>query len=653
MLPRINFAELTDRVEGSHYFVQTLEKPANDKSKFPAIPPKSSSLDKTTPQDPDEKETWYAVMSPRETRGTSGPFSIPQLRQMYKSGEVKNTTLFWTEGEQDWQQLMYQRTLKPKLLQLPILPPKVGTYNAELAIYDPIVQAPPTDMIEKAELLTGFDITKCCFKCGSMAIAHIPSALDQTPKPDLFKGREEGGTTENTAEVLPGFLWVGAASAAKQRNVLRLGVTMLFNCTSNMKGPNSQPPAFRCREAPMKDQPKGSFTELEMTEILDLLERVYDQVEAHRLTPELTAKSDPTPKEYRGPTDKLGIPIKTAADLKVLRRPQEGEKPLFEPRVLFWSRLGTDRPCMLAAAYIIKQYSITVDHAVHIVKANRTNCAISRPYREVLDAWSRRYTLGLLICIDCQANVDETGKTMGDTAFDAELRAREKAVAKSRGYKKNANIQEADDSSSDDDIGFEHEDDEERELRLNTIDEHGDHRALHEHSSLLEHSVSSSMLNQQRNEHELALENVFSSFVQLMKGNMARMLKDKPHEIAILSKVETYLHKVYTNSVGIRDRVQYFRWNGLMDLELSGRHLSDVTMAVLFQLLAGNELIRQIRMLKLQSNLIAFAALKAMLIAYFPHGHTADDNYFFDDSQSVADVDNSFDLMLLDLSNNK
>lgn len=654
MLPRISFSQLTERVEGSHYFVQSIEKPAQDKSKFPAIPPKLSSHNNTTPQDPDEKESWFVVLSPRETRGTSGPYSVPQLRQMYKSGEVKNTTLFWAEGEQDWQQLMYQRTLKPKLLQLPILPPKVGTYNAELAVYDPIVQAPPIELLDKAEMLTGFDITKCCYKCGSMAVAHIPSATDHIPKPDLFKGREEGGTTDNTAEILPGFLWVGSSASAKQRNVLRLGVTMLFNCTSNMKGPTSQPPAFRCREAAMKDQPKVNFSEDEMVEMMDLLEKVYDQVEAHRLTPELTAKSDPKPKEYRGPMDKLGMPIKTAADLKVLRRPQEGEKPLFEPRVLFWSRLGNDRPCMLAAAYIIKQYSITVDHAIHIVRANRTTCAISKPYRELLESWSRRYTLGLLVCIDCQGNVDSTGQEIGNSAFDAEQRAREKAIAKSKNASRHANMPDEDGSSSDDDIGFEHEGEEGdgKEFKLNAISEHGE-RPLQEHSSLLEHSMTSSVLDQQRDAYEQSLENVFDSFVQLMKGHMTRMLKDKPHEIAILSKVETYLHKVYTNSVGIRNRVHYFRWNGLMDLELSGRHLSDVTMAVLFQLLAGNELIRQIRMLKLQSNLISFAALKALLVAYFPQGHTADDNYFFDDSQSVADVDNSFDLMLLDLSNNK
>lgn len=125
-------------------------------------------------------------------------------------------------------------------------------------------------------------------------------------------------------------------------------------------------------------------------------------------------------------------------------------------------------------------------------------------------------------------------------------------------------------------------------------------------------------VEQKRQTHEDALETTYTTFVNLMKGHMNAMLKDRPHEYNIVSKVETYLHKVYTNSIGIRNRIQYFRWNGILDLELSGRHLSDLTMSVLFQLLAGNNLIQQIRMLKLQSNLIASSALKALLIAYFP-----------------------------------
>ncbi len=45
--------------------------------------------------------------------------------------------------------------------------------------------------------------------------------------------------------------------------------------------------------------------------------------------------------------------------------------------------------------------------------------------------------------------------------------------------------------------------------------------------------------------------------------------------------------------------------------------------------------------------------LQSYLFFIFYQGHTEDDNYFFDESCSVAEVDNSFDLMLLDLSNNK
>jgi hypothetical protein len=548
---------------------------------------------------------------------------------MYKSGEVSNTTLFWAEGELDWQQLMYQRTLNPR----------VGTFNAERAVYDPVIEAPPVEQLEQAEDLKGFDIMKCCFKCGSMAVAHIPTAMSQIPAPDLYKGREEVGSTEFAAEILPGFLWVGQASAAKQRAIVRLGITLLFNCTSNMKGPTSQPPAFRCREAPMKDQPKNNFTEEETAEYLDLFERVYDLMEAHRITPELAAKSDPVPKEYRGPTDKIGMPIKTAADLKVLRRPKDDEKPVFPPRVLLWSRLGTDRPSALAAAYIIKHYGVTVDHALHIVKANRTNAAVSFPYMEVLKKWSARYTLGLLICIDCQGTTDAAGKSIGgNSAFDAEQRRREAAAR--REYRMH-HPAEGDDSSDDDDIGFQGEG-QEASAKFGKIDT----------VSLLDDSQAGE-LDRKRDDFERSLEETFDSFVQLMKGHLYNMLKERPHELAVLSKVETYLHKVFSNSVGVRNRVQYFRWHGLMDLELSGRYLSDLTMAVLLQLLAGNNLIRQIRQLKLQSNLMAATSVRALLVAYFPEGHTEDDNYFFDESQSVADVDNNFDLMLLDLSNNK
>lgn len=566
---------------------------------------------------------------------------------MYKSGEVTDTTLFWAEGEDDWHQLMYQKTLKPKVLQLPVLPPKVGTFNAERAVYDPITQPPPVEQLDQAEDLKGFDITKCCFKCGSMAVAHIPTAVANKPPPDLFKGRYEVGTTEFTAEILPGLLWVGQAASAKQRAILRIGITLVFNCTKNMKSSQSQPPVFRCREAPMAEAPKQSFTAEEMAEYLDLFERVYDQIELHRLTPELAAKSDPRPKEYRGPTDKLGMPIKTAADLKVLRRPTEDETPIYAPRILLWSRLGTDRSCALAAAYIIKHYGVTVEHAVHIVRANRTSTAISAPYMEVLHAWSARYTLGLLICIDCQAKVDSTGKTLGDNAFDAELRSREEAARRLARLQRVA--EEGEGSDDDSDIGFR-----DAEGDQDPTDEpHDQGQELNADSSILNNSIQGSEMERKRTEYEQALETTFTTFVQLMKSHMYQMLKDRPHELAVLSKVETYLHKIYTNSIGVRQRVPYFRWHGLMDLELSGRYLSDVTMAVLFQLLAGNSLIRQIRMLKLQSNLIESLALKALLIAYFPEGHTEDDNYFFDDSQTVADIDCSFDLMLLDLSSNK
>ena len=625
MFPKLNFAQLSEAVEKSHYFVQGMNTTDKDHSaKFPAIPPRiSATTEMNAPPDPDENSTWFVVLSPRETRGTAGPFSIPELRRMYKSGEVTNTTLFWREGEVEWQQLMYQRILKPKLMQLPIIPAKIGSYNAELAVYDPVVKPPAADMLERAENLSGFDITKTCFKCGSMAVAHIPSATDMSPAPDLYKCREEGGTTDATSEILPGFLWVGSALGAKQRAVIQLGITMVFNCTTNMRGPAPAPPAYRCKEAPMRDSPKVSFTDVEKEEVLQLFEKLYDWIEVHRITPELAAKSDPTPKPYRGPTDKIGIPIKTAND-KVLRRPKEDETPIYTPRVLLWSRLGTDRPCAAAAAYIIKQYHITLDHALHIVRAGRLQMAITAPYMEVLEMWARKYTLGLLICIDCQAIAPENiGQE--DEAYIAEQAARAAEEAHDKRIKRfrdaDGNLEESDDDRS------EFSD----ELNSNQL----------------------IVAPKKSKDYEDELDAVYSTFTGLMQGHLSTMLKSKPQEYAILSNVESYLNKIPSHSVGIHDRLPYFRWSGLVDLELSGRHLSDVTMAVLFQLLAGNNMIKRIRMLKLQSNHMASLAPKALLIAYFPEGHAEDDAYYFDEIQSVSNVENGFDLMLLDLSNNK
>lgn len=204
MLPKLNFSQLADKVENSSYFVNNLKhndnadriKSTKYDEKFPIIPARITSKELYLPQDPDEKAMWYMVVTPREIKGIAGPFHLSDIQRMYKSTEIKNSTLFWREGEEDWQQLMYHETLRPKVIQLPVLPPRVGSYNAELAIFDPIIDISTSELVSDAQMLNVFDITKTCFQCGSMAVAHIPNQIGEIP--DLYKCRVEIGTTSET-----------------------------------------------------------------------------------------------------------------------------------------------------------------------------------------------------------------------------------------------------------------------------------------------------------------------------------------------------------------------------------------------------------------------------------------------------------------------
>mmetsp|Transcript_31069 Transcript_31069/g.52476 ORF Transcript_31069/g.52476 Transcript_31069/m.52476 type:complete len:1178 (+) Transcript_31069:63-3596(+) len=702
--PRVNFAELSHRVEHNHYSSDDSSKlynvPHLDTSglepKFPVIPARDSANHNKNPPDPDMSENWFMVLSPRDTKGIVGPYSVQKLRQMYKSGEVSTTTLFWQEGEKEWKQLQYQRVLKPKLLSLPSLPPTVGVYNAELAVYDPVVKAPDPDLIKTSEEVKGFDITKACHRCGSMAVAHIPT--EKGAVPDLFKCREEGGITEFTSEILPGFLWVGSSAAAKQRSIYRLGITLLFNLTPNMKNPEAKPPAYRCRVVPMKDSPKNSFTEVEKSNMLAVMEKLYDWMEAHRLMPELASRSDPTQREYRGPTDKYGLPIKTAEDLRVFRRPKDGEKPVFEPRILLWSRLGTDRACVVAAAYLIKHYRITVDHALHIVKATRPVMDVSAPYREVLELWSQRYVLGMLLCLDCKSMYDEeSNSNTSSIALSKAPMAQEGVGIGNEGggereREEEEEEEEEDHSLADSSIAKEVRQErnagkQNEEQKVNTQPAAGTAAAAGADSSSKpiaseptptpayaqpgdasngagrldfdDYSISSagsSHMNHNNNAYvppsASKLEEHYSAYEEVTSSHLKVMLKEKPHELKVLQDARKYLVQLPSHQTTIKNGLTCFAWSGVVDLELSGRHLSDVTLAVLFQLLADNQLIRQLRTLNLQANFIKSLALKALVIAFFPEGHLPDGTYFFDDNLLVSEMDPNYELMSLDVSSN-
>lgn len=69
--------------------------------------------------------------------------------------------------------------------------------------------------------------------------------------------------------------------------------------------------------------------------------------------------------------------------------------------ILAWSRLGYDRPCAAAVAYLIRKWGMSRDHALDIVSVARIGTNISSHYMEALDVYSIRHSLGDMLCTEC------------------------------------------------------------------------------------------------------------------------------------------------------------------------------------------------------------------------------------------------------------
>jgi len=511
---------------------------------------------------------------------------------MYKSGEITNSTLFWREGEDDWEKLQYIESLQRTIVQVPVPPPRVGSYNAERQVFDPIMEMPTLKDTKDAVILDEYELTKSCAICGAIAVAHIPT--QKPPIPDLYKCRVEIGTTNDAAEILPGFLFVGSHTSSKMRSLKRLGITLIINSTNNLTNPDSKPPYYRCRDAPLLETPSLVLEYEEILLVIELMDRVYDWIERHRLHPELEVDSDPTPKEYRGPTDMYGRRVKTAADKQVFRRPakEEHEKSVFPPRVLIWSRLGNNRSCVLAASYLIRQYHMSVDLALKIIQSSRTEMMIPDSYVAVLQEWSRRYSLGKLLCKDClslsSSGADESKQTT-------------------------ATVTVADERSKD------------------------------SKSTGTQHAIKASGEDQLR-ALSLKLESLADTDDELIRVDAMKIVDIDQYLIQIPSQ-----HKIIIDDSGI----SRYHWSGLFEIELSCRHLSDSIIATFISYLSECKLLRGLRSLRLQSNFITNLAIKQLLFSFYPDGCREDGDYRFDEFQLVTEVDNNFELTYLDLSNNR
>mgnify|MGYP006080630991 CR=1 FL=1 len=85
---------------------------------IPVIPPRGINSGFSHPEDHKTRALWFRIMSPREIKGIDGPYSEEELKHLYKKGELNDDTMMWSEGQRDWEQLLFLKELRPRLLQV-------------------------------------------------------------------------------------------------------------------------------------------------------------------------------------------------------------------------------------------------------------------------------------------------------------------------------------------------------------------------------------------------------------------------------------------------------------------------------------------------------------------------------------------------------
>lgn len=399
--PRLRLESLASKVEIS----------SMKRLNIPIVPPRVENIGMLD-RIPEVKNNpiWFVVMSPRENKGIAGPYTLPEMKNLYDHKEICDRTLCWSEGEKDWQQLMYHGVLRANMLTLPMLPPRITTYNEELNIFSPSIHLPPISSTEMIKPLPNLNASNYCYRCGNVAISHVLDVGETFP--DLFKCLNPFGSTKNASEILPGFLWIGDSSSVKLQTIQSLEISLIINCTLNLVNPKPSPAQFKCRDAGIPEKPKKLLSAAEKSEIFASLEKSAAWIELERLNPEKNKRIDVEPTEIGvyNPAKRENRKLKALKQRRGMSSPVDNEKggkteetsiSKSTPRVLLWSRLGSDRACLVAAAYLIKSYGMSVDKALEIISRQRPKMDISPQYLNLLDDWASTYGVGMMVCEDC------------------------------------------------------------------------------------------------------------------------------------------------------------------------------------------------------------------------------------------------------------
>jgi len=225
---------------------------------IPPMPPKSMITPSADGLEYGEQRSWYYIKSPREVYGATGPHIAEELKFMYETGDITDKTLAWRDGLPEWNEVQKIPMLRGIVHGLPKTPLKTQLDTNVSTINDDI----DSNAAKRVIPLKTFQTDLWCGKCrGNLATCHIPGMGEQDP--DIGMLRHNIGSTATVREIMPGYLFIGDKDTAKLSTIIPSGISLVLNCTENLKNPAARPPHYRCQVAKFAEIKRFKSTPLD------------------------------------------------------------------------------------------------------------------------------------------------------------------------------------------------------------------------------------------------------------------------------------------------------------------------------------------------------------------------------------------------------
>jgi hypothetical protein len=118
-------------------------------------------------------------VSPRESKGVAGPFTVNDLREKYELDEIDSRTLIWKGGNESWHQLRHMPNLYPMVQPMPKIPERSIESNimSMVALQNDL----DSSLVRGQKHPLVISLSRVCKKCGAFATVYTPGSGEQLP----------------------------------------------------------------------------------------------------------------------------------------------------------------------------------------------------------------------------------------------------------------------------------------------------------------------------------------------------------------------------------------------------------------------------------------------------------------------------------------